>query len=212
MVIDLFRLLGRALGHLVGLKLIALGLALVAGVALTPAWLANRELRWERELLRLQADRIAEQELAYQGALEALENHDPLLIERLAYAYLRLKPAGLRVVHPDADASPLPLPGEPELLIESGMETIESWLHKPLPRVGVDLDPPTPLEPWQARAAQVFQGQARMMVLGLGGVLCALGLLIPGPRPRPAPVPSAGVLDSDALADDLPDSQPAPSR
>ena len=148
----------------IGLVFLALGLVMVAAVVLIPVLLENGELQSQRDLLRLQADRMAEQEESYRRTLSALEAEDPLLLERVAYSYLRLKPTGAEVVETSGpNDGPTPL------------STIESWLHKPMPTApesGDHIIPP--------HLIRLVIGETRYMVLALGVVLLMLGLMLPG--------------------------------
>ena len=158
----MIRFFDRMVAYSIGLVFLALGLVMVASVVLIPVLLENGELQSQRDLLRLQADRMAEQEESYRRTLSALEAEDPLLLERVAYSYLRLKPTGAEVVQ-TTDSGPTPL------------STIESWLHKPMPtapEAGNHIIPP--------HLIRLVIGETRYMVLALGVVLLMLGLMLPG--------------------------------
>lgn len=171
-----FRILSSLAWHSAALIVWAAGVVLVAAVLLLPAYQENREVAWQRDLLRLQADRLGEQNDGYHETVAALEGEDPVLLERLAYTYLHLKPKGTILLE-DMDQG---------IAQADTMQTVEQWLQRPMPEVGVDfasLDPmPRPLQ----TAHRLVTGPTRHMVLLLGIVLVALGIMLPVKNAAPA--------------------------
>ncbi|NJL32165.1 MAG: hypothetical protein HC898_11390, partial [Phycisphaerales bacterium] len=74
------------------------GLAVIAAVLLVGPWLELREMQWQKQYIELQAQRLAQQRQAYQQMLVSLEQNDPVLVQRLAFHYLHLKPKGVQLV------------------------------------------------------------------------------------------------------------------
>ena len=161
----------RVPGHVLSLLFLLVGMGLVAAVILMPTYLENRELEWQRDLLRLQAQRMAEQDAAYRQSLAALGRGEPVLLERLAYEYLNLKPAQTTLVGQTPSSEDT----------EKVARRIEDWVRRPLPVVGVDLPALQPLPSHKARLAHVATGRARLPMLILGAALVVLGLILPGP-------------------------------
>jgi len=77
------------------------GAVLLGLFTLTPQWLACREAAWHRDLMRLQAASLDAQLQRYQQFHLALAEDDPVVIERLAFSELRLKPAGQELFDPE---------------------------------------------------------------------------------------------------------------
>src|SRR5688572_27063739 len=92
----------RASAPLPGYLLIFSGMALLAMALMVPAWMESRELAWQVSLMELQAKRLADQENSYREFNTALAEDDPVLLERLAFYHLRLKPAGSTPLDPGA--------------------------------------------------------------------------------------------------------------
>jgi hypothetical protein len=197
---------------------LAAGLTIVTAALLVPPYLEVRQLQWQRGLQAKQYQTMAQQTQDYRTVLRALDAHDPVLLERLAYPYLHLKPAG---------ATPLLVsgPGAPA----DRFAPVDVWLQRPMPRVGVDYPAYAPLEaPW----LRFFMGTLRVPAMKVGIILVFLSL-IPVSRPRglrrsgdsggsggsggtAAPLASAagpgtqGVLDMNTTAAITPDPAPAP--
>ena len=176
----------RVPGQILSLVLLCVGASLVAAVILMPTYLENRELEWQRQLLSLQAQRMAEQDEAYRQSLEALDRGEPILLERLAYEYLNLKPSETTLIAQSPDTSD---DGGRE------MKRIEDWVRRRLPQVGVDLPPLSPLSTHQAKLAHISTGRARLPMLILGSALLILGLILPGPVRRSKPADSVASSD-----------------
>ena len=175
-----------------GWVFLLVGLALAGAMVLLPAYGELREAAWQRDLMRLQAQRLAEQEERYREFEAALERDDPTLLRRLAYAQLRLRPVdreplragrgggggggrggggGAGVVRPDVAG----VAGYPAGLVSGEDERVEAWLSRPLPEVGVDLEP---LAPLNTRLVRMSRGWYRLVVLA-AAVLCVVAGLWP---------------------------------
>lgn len=190
----------RFFAQLPGWMFLLSGMALLSIAAITPSWLECRELAWKRDVMRLQAQRLDEQTQAYEQFHQALASDDPVLLERLAYFQLRLKPAGTQTLFES------PLPGNvsrgPMLVsqrrgdrfspmatatssvatqdLQQTMAAVEIWLHRPVPRVGVDY---APYQPLRSRLVDLSTGRTKIWVLVAGLILIVMALL-PGSLPK----------------------------
>ncbi|MCC7145905.1 MAG: hypothetical protein IT443_05625 [Phycisphaeraceae bacterium] len=175
----------RTLAVLPGWVFLFCGALLVTAMMLVRPYLAGRRLAWEADLLREQAQRIAQQQKAYEQFNKALADGDPVLLERLAFSYLHLQPVDKEVLW-DAmgeadgmrDATALPHSLSPEairrLMVVETDQTVERWLHKELPRVSGDVDPYPP-ERW--RLTRLAQGRKALGIVTAGCLLILAGLL-----------------------------------
>lgn len=183
------RFLSSLAWHSAALIVWAAGVSLVAAVLLLPAYQENREVAWQRDLLRLQADRLGEQNDSYHETVAALEGEDPVLLERLAYTYLHLKPRGT-ILLDDLDQG---------IAQADTMQTVEQWLQRRMPEVGVDFASLGPMPRPMQTAHRLVTGPTRHMVLLLGIVLIALGIMLP--------VKNASPARQEALAERKPEMQ-----
>lgn len=142
--------------------------------------------------MKLQADGLQTQEQAYRRFFTALKSKDPVLLERLAYHQLRLKPTGVLVFNPPAQAVAPPehwqregsaAANDPQMVTPAGRgagsaaqfyDTVENWLHTPLPQVGVDYAASPDLS---SRMIRLTTGPKRLAVM-IGGALCLLAGLV----------------------------------
>ncbi|MCC6680264.1 MAG: hypothetical protein IT445_05110 [Phycisphaeraceae bacterium] len=69
------------------------GMTILAGAVLVPQWWSNREQTARRDLMTRQLQQMDDQRLRYSQFHAALEEDDPLLLERLAYSQLHWRPA-----------------------------------------------------------------------------------------------------------------------
>jgi hypothetical protein len=173
-------LMERALAVVPGWLFLLAGLTMVAAAVLTPSWLASQKLAWQHALMEAQAQALQKQARRYDQFNEALKRHDPVLLERLAYVQLRMKPANARLVLPEqADRWGGSIPGGGERATsdpEPGMLPIASWLHQPLPTVGQEV---APYRPPDSRLTRLATGQSRFLLLA-AGLLCGIGGLLMG--------------------------------
>ena len=88
------RFIDRVLAPVPAHLLIISGMLLLGMTVVMPAWMETRELGWQVALMKVQAQRLDEQEQSYRKFNDALAADDPVLLERLAYYHLHLKPAG----------------------------------------------------------------------------------------------------------------------
>jgi hypothetical protein len=155
------------------------GLMLLGMVLLTPSWLANRELGWQRDLLRLQSERLTQQEERYQHFQQALLADDPVLLERLAYAQFRFKPVNRQLLEqPALDPAATTRLAAHAAGAEAGAgslvsASVDDWLRAPLPRIGKDLPRQLALS---TRLTRMTAGVSRIGLLVVGLASLAVGL------------------------------------
>ncbi len=140
------------------------GLVVIALVYLTPAYLINRSLETQRDVLAEQCEQITQCSERYDQFVQAWQANDALLVQRWAWHQLHLKPVG---------ATPLDdrLPSEPGAALT------------PIELVGADSQlsidsPATVAELPDTRLIRLTTGRQRYGLLGLGGGLCVAGLLM----------------------------------
>jgi len=158
------------------------GLTLLGMTLITPEWLSWRELVWQRDMLKLQAESLEDQREQYAAFYDALLADDPVLLERLAFTHLRYKPAGKRLMN-DLWLASGPAPGTTGIDAGSaGMpvmpgtnEVIESWLATPQPVVGRDIKP---LRPINTRMTRLTRGPSRYVLLAVA-IICLIAGLWP---------------------------------
>lgn len=156
------------------------GLILLAMAILMPVLGDLREMDGRLELMRSQAERMARQEESYQNFLAAVENDDPVLLERLAYYQLHLKPAGSIVLASLGTA-------DPAWMSRLSMPTIEALLHEPLPDAKAAMRqirvPNSRLVRLTSGPQQIVLASAALICLGLGLIL-PLGEAQANPKPE----------------------------
>ncbi len=195
-------------GALAGWTLLVGGMLLLAAVILTPAWLECNELRWQQHTLRLQALSLAEQAQAYRQFHHAVTTGDPVVIERLAYTELGLKPAGTTplLTHAGANAlwsnstnadraravDPTALPDLNMPERSAGIaglpaSSIAAWLHRPVPRVGIEVAAYQPVRSWLTR---ITTSGTRPAIITAALACLIAGMFLPtNPSRRLAPLP-----------------------
>jgi len=113
-----------------GWILLLSGLALLGVTLLAPAWTSQQQLVWQRDVMQAQFTHLQAQQQRYAEFYEAIQNDDPVLLEHLAYTQMRFKPAGKQLLEMDRSER-----------MEQLSASIAAWLHKPLPRVGRQIEP-----------------------------------------------------------------------
>jgi hypothetical protein len=146
------------LTHLPGWLFLTAGLALVSLTVLMPARQDLVQLKGKLKLMQTQADHMGTQESAYQRFHLALRTDDPILLSRLAYHQLHLKPAGSDLLEDQADQA----------------ATIASLLHTPMPahQAASSAKP-------QSRLVRLTCGPQRLGVLAVGILCICAGLMLP---------------------------------
>ena len=79
------------------------GMALIGLTVLVKPWMQCNQLRRQHDLMQVQAQNLGHQQEAYQRFYSMLQSRDPVLLQRLAYHYLNLKPVGVAVLNGFAD-------------------------------------------------------------------------------------------------------------
>ena len=162
------------------------GGALLGMTLITPEWVGWRELLWQRDMLRLQAEGLETQRASYSAFHEALAADDPVLLERLAYTHLRYKPADKQLLdgvgegYGDGEVvavgySPVTGMQTTPATGSSGSEVIESWLSTPQPVIGQDIPA---YRPMNTRLVRLTRGPSRYLLL-LVGLICLVAGLWP---------------------------------
>ena len=171
-MLRLWRKFGDALDalDLGGWICVACGVTIVGVTVLGPAWMDVRELRHENAVLRRQAALLDARRQNYEGFVQAVEEDDPLLLTRVAWHHLQLKPAGAQVAEAvNVSAGP-----------ETGGLRLDRWMRP----VAVQLPPTEPVEPLaDARLTRLIFGPSRPWVLAFGGWVLMVGLLL-NPRKK----------------------------
>ncbi len=165
---------GRTLGELLdawdvgGWLLLITGLSIVSVAAVIPATLDVERWETQRAALQQRLDRMEQRTRNYRGLIDALERGDPLLLRRLGWHYLRLKPKGTRPVDLSDSGS-----GEE-------MVRLRRWVAPSPPRRRIT-PPPRP----ESQLVKLVTGEQRPWALALGGWLMLCGLLV-GPTRKHA--------------------------
>lgn len=159
----------RILNHLPGWMFLASGLTIIGMSILTPTWLQCRQLQWQHDIMLIQSQRLGQQLQSYRQFHQALQSQDPVLVERMAYHQMHLKPVGSHIF---------------DGVDTNNHQTVEGWLHTPLPRVGVDYPA---LKATPSRLVRLATGQTRLPLLGAGilSVTAALVWVAGGIKPSP---------------------------
>ncbi|MEX0653341.1 MAG: hypothetical protein WD534_01245 [Phycisphaeraceae bacterium] len=156
-------------------------LTLLALMLLTPAWLHGREMAWKQQFMQAQLEHLEAQQQRYQQFHAALQSHDPVLLERLAFTHLRLKPADKQLLDPAGSTAMVATPSGPAGSATPGdrlpSAAVEAWLAEPMPVVGEDVPAPHRLE---TRLTRLVQGRSRLGII-VAAMLCLLGSLWYGP-------------------------------
>lgn len=123
----------RAAAALADWMFLGSGLLMLALALVMPAWLSCQDLAWQRDLMRVQAARLSDQQARYHDFYVALKADDPILLERLAFTQLGYQVAGKHVLDlPDGAGTDR----QADLIATSA--SIDRWLVEPMPRLGVD--------------------------------------------------------------------------
>lgn len=169
----------RLLAALPGWIFLLGGVALLAMSALTPDWLEVRDLRWQRDLIKAQADRLMAQTQRFAEFDQALAEEDPILLERLAFAQLRLKPTGKHLLEqpgtlPVAEGAYRLDPRFAHVMVDDWRgqsAAVEDWLRTPLPQLGTEVPKPPAIK---TRMTRLAAGRHRPLLIA-AGILCLAG-------------------------------------
>ena len=156
-----------------GWLLLLAGVAVVALTALAPAYLDTRELAAQCRVMTRQARLLDGQHENYIQLVHAVRENDPLLIQRVAWQQLHVKPPGAKPL-----AWYYPAAAGPPPSVEQWVQPIAPPLRPEVPR----LDHP------DTRLMRLITGPPRPWVLAFGGWLILLGLMINPQAPAPEPI------------------------
>ena len=135
---------------------LAAGLALIALAVLLPAWGDLNQTRGQLDQLSVRLADQTERLHRYQQLIVSVRNDDPMIIQRLAWNELRLKPVGVEVL------------GEPPM--DGRMVGVhERW-------VGVSTPTALPTPDGRSRLERLMNGPRRPMVMLAGALLIGFGL------------------------------------
>lgn len=200
-----FNPLRRLVHHALGWLALVVGVAVMGAIILTPAKEQLDQAKWYQGFVELYALRQHDQVRNYERFSSALSAGDPVVLSRLAFTHLRLKPEGTELVSvPQADYgnTTYHVSDGPAMIDSSDdagdltatdryhLALIEQWLHTATPMVGRDYSAYEPRRDWVSRLAT---GSARVPLLVIGGLLIWAGLVMPGPATR-----DSAVLDDEA--------------
>jgi hypothetical protein len=146
---------------LAGWLLLVAGAATVVIATLTPLAVDAASIRAQRDVLVAEGDRLEAELANYRAFTRAVREGDPLLLQRLAWHDLHLKPAGARVldgVHPMATSPRTP---------------VEHWLREP-----ATFDPTSPPRV-HSRLVRLTTGHYRPHLFAIGAFLAAAGVVYP---------------------------------
>jgi len=164
-----------------GWMCVAGGAVLLALFVWTPQWLAGREIAWQRDLMKAQAQALIEQRDRYAEFEAALAQGDPILLERLAFTELRQKRVGQQLLAPESDVMLAHntefWPDDPALAARPTASattpgSVHAWLRVPMPVVGRDIQP---LRRIESHLTRIVTGPLRLPAL-----LFALGVMVMG--------------------------------
>ena len=177
---DWLETLGRGL---YSWTLLGAGVAMLAAAALMPTAREVAQLRWQVGLVHVQAERLAVAEGRYAQVLAAMESHDPMLMDRLAFHHQRAMPSGdVEVVSDNGvpgvgyGGRGVSMPGGMGSTSLSTKNLIEQWIEPRLPRIGVDYPAFAVAE---TRLERLMHSRGRFGVAALGVVCVVIGLWLP---------------------------------
>lgn len=167
------------------------GAALLAAAVLIPAWMETRELDWQRRVMEVQVEQLRQQEQLYRGFLEAVESDDPIVLQRLAFSQLHLKPRGsvpMGMVDSGRSPQAVLFAADIEDIVECSIKvhetmdrrtsaSVDAALYRSVSQEGQDI---ASLPPLQSKLGQVCTGPARFAVAGAAVLCLSASVLLPG--------------------------------
>lgn len=157
-----------------GWLMIFAGAAMVAMVTLVPSWIESRKLDWQLHVVRKQSQQLTQQQIAYEQFLVALREKDPVVIERMAFYHLRLKPVNLSLID-QLRQEPMDQQAATAHVWQT-LPTIEDLLAQPIFKPS-QACPPGVIP--DTRLVRVATGPHRFLLLGFGIVCLFFGVLPP---------------------------------
>lgn len=162
-------LVQRLVAHLPGWMFFIAGLVLIGMTVLIPLQSNLALMQWRRDVMQKQARHLDRQVSSYADFHSALTGEDPILLQRLAYHQLNLKPAGTDPLVPLSGPGGAAARGTGRYRSPS----IEAMLYEPLPDKGQPPSPPN------TRLYRLAQGPKRVAILAIGLVFVYVGLMLP---------------------------------
>ncbi|MEX2672390.1 MAG: hypothetical protein WD294_09805 [Phycisphaeraceae bacterium] len=158
----LLRQIGDALDRidLAGWTLTLSGMIVVAVTVITPAYLEARQIEAQCIVLRQAATRTDSHYQNYIAFDQALRRNDPLLLERLAWHHLRMRPAGTDAMETLEDPWLVP--------------SVDQWVAPPSESIMIPAEIKLP----DSTLVRLITAEPRPWVLAFGAWLILVGLLI----------------------------------
>ena len=152
---------------LAGWLLLLCGFAIVAVTLLAPAWLDTQRLQAQVSVLERQHQLLEMRHQNYRAFVRAVERSDPMIIQRLAYHHLNLRPAGAKPLNNDSF-------GEAREAA-AGSPPLDQWMRPTL----AALPPQTVAIAYpDTRLVRLVTGATRPWTLAFGGWVMLMGLLL----------------------------------
>ncbi|MEX0777708.1 MAG: hypothetical protein WD042_18545 [Phycisphaeraceae bacterium] len=158
--------------------MLLVGIATVAATLLVGPYLDNQRLAQQRDQIEHQVTRLVDHRDSYRRMLDALDSDDPILLQRLAYHYLRLKPVGVTVMNQQRALSGVIRP------VAEPVTTIDTWIQRDMPAPPPMAEAPSWLD---SRVIRFTTGPLRPLVAAFGAVAIAIGLVPIGLKRSPQP-------------------------
>lgn len=185
------RFIDRQLAGLPGWMLMVSGIVLLAAAVLIPAWMETRELDWQRRVMEVQIEQLHQQEQRYRGFLEAVESDDPIVLQRLAFSQLHLKPTGsipMGMVDGGKTPKAVLFATDIEDIVACSLKVHETMDQRTSASVDAALyqdvlredEDDAVLPPLQSRLGRVCTGPARFAVAGAAVLCLSASVMLPG--------------------------------
>ncbi len=142
-----------------GWLMLLLGFIIIAATVFAPPFIDNLKLQAQNDVLRRQADILQLRHQNYLAFNRAVERGEPVLIQRIAWQQLHLKPVG---------TEPLERP-DPRNVSKS----IDAWMDPPISGI-----PLTAVTTPDTRLVRLLTGKTRPWVLAFGGWLLLMGAIV----------------------------------
>ena len=165
----------RAAAELSDWIFLVCGVTLLAMALITPNWLACKELAGQRDLMALQLQRFEEQRDRYESFHAALKASDPVLLERLAFTQLGYKRKGSEALEP-VSPEVYGFGGAAAPDVSPVSASVDPWLLEPMPRLGIDWEPPRIVS---SRLTRLATAAPTRLALIAAGMVCLAGGLWP---------------------------------
>jgi len=164
-----------------GWLLLACGMVLLGTSVLVPGWITATKLAQQQHMLRAQVRQLGDQEKAYRQFHAGLDQRDPVLLQRLAYRHLYLKPVGTKMLlistmYPGSAIRTKPHVQETKNNSFTPVDIgVGKWLDQPITNPATE----TMVTEVQSRLASVVQGPARVTLVASGLICIVMGLMMP---------------------------------